>query len=160
MRAVAARGTLLVTGVLLSVAVIVSAGHAQDEGAAQPPSGAVVQALQETPMGPMCWAAIVESIRQIGIRCYPVENPTLAAELDQANAQLGAMFLARGWSSQQLEGFRRQMGEADTPTEVLCANADAAQMYRGFASADATDLRKTTEAMLARPGPPQWGTCL
>lgn len=155
-----ARGVVLVTGVLLSLAAIGSAGRAQDEGAAQPPPGAVMQALQETPMGPVCWAAIVESIRQIGIRCYPGENPALAAELDQANAQLGAMFLARGWTPQQLEGFRRQMGKADTPTEELCANADAAQIYRGFASADAKELRKTTEAMLARPGPPQWGTCL
>lgn len=111
-------------------------------------------------MGPVCWAAIVESIRQVGTRCHPGENPALAVELDQATAQLGAMFVARGWTPQQLEGFRRQMGEADTPTEKLCANTEATEMYRGFASADMADLRATTETMLARPGPPQWGACL
>lgn len=160
MKGLAVRGAVLVTGVLLSVAAIGSSGHAQKEEAVQPPPVAVMQALRETRMGPLCWAAIVESIRQVGTRCYPAENAALAAELDRANAQLGAMFVERGWTPQQLEGFRRQMGEADTPTEKLCANADAAQMYRGFASADPADMRATTEAMLARPGPPQWGTCL
>lgn len=160
MRPVAGRGAVLVTGVLLSVAAIGSAGRAQDEEAVQPPPGAVMQALRKTRMGPVCWAAIVESIRQVGTRCYPGKNAALLAELDQANAQLGAMLLERGWTPEQLEGFRGQMGEADTPTEKLCANADAAQMYRGFASANPADLRATTEAMLARPGPPQWGTCL
>jgi hypothetical protein len=111
-------------------------------------------------MGPVCWAAIVEAIRQIGLRCHPNENPNLMAELERSNNAMGAMFLERGWTPQQLEGFRRQMGETDETTEQLCANRDAEEMYRGFASADPAELRGTTEGMLARPGPPAWGTCL
>ncbi|MBA4046686.1 MAG: hypothetical protein C0471_20085 [Erythrobacter sp.] len=111
-------------------------------------------------MGPVCWAAIVESIRQVGIRCYSGENPALMAELERTNEVMGQRFLERGWSEQQLEGFRRQMGETDEPTELLCANEDATQMYHGFASAKPSDIAITTEEMLARPGPPEWGTCL
>ncbi|MFM7402739.1 MAG: hypothetical protein ACKO1N_01325 [Erythrobacter sp.] len=70
------------------------------------------------------------------------------------------MFVERGWSLQQLEAFRRQMGEADEPTEQLCAKEDAIKLYRGFASSTQEDLKAVTDEMLARPGPPQWGTCL
>lgn len=111
-------------------------------------------------MGPVCWAAIVESIRQIGARCFDGQDPALMAELGSANDALGRMFLERGWSEQQLEGFRRQMGEADEPTERLCANKDAIEMYRGFASARQEDLAQVTAEMLARPGQPEWGSCL
>jgi hypothetical protein len=157
---VAARVTLLIAGAVFSAVVVASSGSAQDEGATPPPPGAVIEAVRQSPMGPVCWAAIVESIRQIGLRCHPNDNPVLMAELERSNDAMGAIFLERGWSPQQLEGFRRQMGEADEPTEQLCANRDAEEMYRGFASAEPAELRRTTEEMLARSGPPAWGTCL
>jgi hypothetical protein len=153
------RAAILIAGLLLCAGAVATTGRTQEE-AAPPPPGAVVEAVRQTPMGPICWAAIVESIRQIGQRCHPGENLGLMAELDRSNDALGAMFLERGWSEQQLEGFRRQMGEADKPTEQLCSNKDAIAMYRGFASTTTEDLTKVTDEMLARPGPPEWGTCL
>lgn len=153
-------GTALIAGLLLSAAAIAANDSAQDKPSEAPPSGAVMEGVRQTPMGPVCWAAIVESIRQIGLRCFPGENPEAAAALDRTSEAMGEMFLERGWSPQQLEAFRRQMGEADTPTTELCASEDAIQMYRAFAAADRAELDRTTQEMVARPGPPQWGTCL
>ncbi len=119
-----------------------------------------MESVRQTAMGPVCWAAIIESIRQIGQRCFPGENKETAAALDRTSEAMGAMFLDRGWTPQQLESFRRQMGEADTPTSDLCASKDALAMYKAFASASREELDRTTEEMISRPGPPQWGTCL
>jgi hypothetical protein len=154
----AGRAAILIAGLLLCAGAVAATGRAQDK--LPPPPGVVVEAVRQTPMGPVCWAAIVESIRQLGLRCQPGENPGLMAELERSNDALGAMFLERGWSKQQLEGFRRQMGEMDEPTETLCANKDAIEMYRGFVSAKPEDLKAVTDEMIARPGPPEWGTCL
>jgi len=52
------------------------------------------------------------------------------------------------------------MGEVDQPAEQLCANKDAIVMYGEFASAKPSELAQVTDEMLARPGPPEWGTCL
>jgi len=159
-RRVAHRAVVLIVGVLLSAAAVASAARPQDEAAPAPPEHGFVEAARPTSMGPVCWAAIIESIRQIGIRCFPGENAQVMAELGRSNDAMGAMFLERGWTPQQLEGFRRQMGEADEPTEQLCANRSAVAMYRGIASATPEDLKKVTDEMLARPGAPEWGTCL
>lgn len=154
------RAVVLTAGALLSAAAIVSDGRAQDEAAPESPPGAAVEAVRQTAMGPVCWAAIVESIRQIGIRCFDRKDTASIAELERSSQALGKMFLERGWTAEQLERFRRQMGEADTPSEKLCANNDAIQFYQAFAGADQSELAKTTDEMLARPGPPEWGTCL
>lgn len=155
-----ARGLILMAGLVLSALAIAAQGKPQAAAPPDPPGGDLVEAMRPSSMGPVCWVAIVESTRQIGIRCFPGENPATMAELDRANNALGAMFLERGWSPRQLEAFRRQMGEADEPTEQLCANEGAIEFYRGLASTRPDDLKVVTEEMLARPGPPQWGTCL
>jgi hypothetical protein len=156
----AGRTMTVVAGVALSVTAIASTVWGQETVSPAPEVEKFVDAVRPSAMGPVCWAAIVESIRQIGTRCFAGENPDLMSELDRSNEALGAMFLERGWTPEQLEGFRRQMGEADEPAELLCSNEEAIQMYNGFASADRADLAKVTEEMLARPGPPEWGSCL
>lgn len=151
---------VLIAGILLSAGAVAPTGRAQEDAAPEPPPGSIVAGINDMPMGPVCWAAIVESVRQIGLRCFPGEDSQAQATLAVTSDAMGAMFLERGWTPAQLAAFRRQMGEADTPTEELCESRDAVEMYRAFAREDPAQVQATTQAMLERPGPPRWGTCL
>ncbi len=111
-------------------------------------------------MGPICWAAIVEAVSQVGKRCFDGEHPEVIAELDRSRALLGERFKESGWSQEYLDGFRQQMGETEKSTEALCSNADATQFYLAFANSGPAHISLQTEEMLGRNGLPEWGACL
>lgn len=111
-------------------------------------------------MGPVCWAAILESISEIGKRCIQEESPAFRVAIDEDIARLDAKFLANGWTPDGLERFKVQMGERDRSVAELCGNKSAMAFYQGLAKALPADIHKTTDDMLARPGRPEWGTCL
>lgn len=117
-------------------------------------------AVRQTSMGPVCWAAIVEAALESGRRC--LDDPDLAAiaELENSSRLLGERFIALGWSAESLDRFRRQMGEKDVPTEELCSNSDGSEFVSAIVEAGPDNLAKQTQEMMARPGPPVWGTCL
>lgn len=94
-----------------------------------------------------------------GAHCLPDEDTAFKAALEDSIRRFDARFLAAGWSAEQLAAFKRQMREEDRPIAQLCGNRDAMAMYRQLEkSADL--IGKNTDEMIARPGPPEWGTCL
>jgi hypothetical protein len=115
---------------------------------------------RSTTMGPVCWAAILESISEIGKRCIQEESPAFRAALDEDIARLDAKFLANGWTPDGLERFKVQMGERDRPVGELCSNKDALAFYQGLTKSLPAAIHETTNEMLARPGRPEWGACL
>jgi len=110
-------------------------------------------------MGPVCWAAILESMSSYGAHCLPDEHTAFKAALEDSIRRFDARFLAAGWSAERLAAFKRQMREEDRPVAQFCASRDALQMYRHLEKS-AAEIGKATEAMVARPGAPEWGTCL
>ncbi|MEM6477078.1 MAG: hypothetical protein AAF687_13020 [Pseudomonadota bacterium] len=146
--------------VLVGLTLISTTGGAQDTTSKSGQSGEVETALEQTSMGPVCWAAIVEATVQIAERCSMDVRQDTIQELNKAGEALGRKFIESGWTLEYLEGFRRQMGEADVATEDLCAKADAVQFAEAVAGSSPEYVKATTEQMLARPGPPEWGTCL
>lgn len=111
-------------------------------------------------MGVICWAAILEAISEVGKRCLSSEDPEIRGSIDSAISRMDAHLKGvGGWNDQQLDSFKRQMGERDKQTEEICANGDALDFYRA-ATASTRDIEQTTSAMLTLPGKPEWGTCL
>ena len=83
------------------------------------------------------------------------------AALDRSLARLELHMRERGgWSEEQLERFRTQMGESDRSADLVCGNEDARLMYRGMSEAGGEEIDRATEELLSRPGPPEWGSCL
>jgi hypothetical protein len=113
----------------------------------------------QSDMGPVCWAAILESMASFGERCLPEEHTAFKAALADSIRRFDARFLAAGWSATRLAAFKRQMREEDQSAAAFCANRDALQMYRHLEKS-AAEIGKATEALVARPGAPEWGTCL
>ena len=146
--------------VLVASGILASLGAAAAQPSAQPSREEMEAAVRTTPMGPVCWAAIVEALSQVGTRCVEDEDPAFRAALDQANLDLGEMLKVKGgWSDEHLAGFRKQMGNHDAPANQLCAG-DGLEFYEAMATGGPEMIALQTEAMLERSGPPEWGTCL
>jgi hypothetical protein len=112
-------------------------------------------------MGFVCWAAILESISEVGRRCVADEKPAFRAAINKSISEIDSHLRQAGrWSDEQLVSFKSQMGEHTASTEKLCGNNDALQMYRALESAGTAELEKTNASMLAKPGKPEWGACL
>ena len=144
--------------VLATGAGLAIAQDEQSEGVSEPDT--VTEGIREMPMGQICWAAIIEAVSEIGKRCMEEEGPDIRTELDRSNAAMGKMMLDAGWSESDLAGFRKQMGNHDAPTDALCGNDDGLEFYLAVARSGAEEIAKTTDTMLERSGPPEWGTCL
>lgn len=119
-----------------------------------------------TSMGVICWAAIVEAGYQVASRCdlgeRSASEETLAAYSNARDALAGRL-LAQGWNKETLSRFRAQQGSADAPTQELCAfdrENDTGRMFLAMAQEKPQNIKMLTDAVLEKPGPPRWGTCL
>ena len=120
-----------------------------------------VESLAPSSMGAICWAAILESISEVGRRCIIKEDPAIREALNESIASLDANFKAGGgWSEERLQAFKWQMSERNKSTEEICGSKDAIRMYRDIEKHGARELEQVTAAAISMPGPPIWGTCL
>jgi hypothetical protein len=111
--------------------------------------------------GLICVAAILEAMSEMGRRCVAGEDSRFRSELEETTARIDDHLRQRGgWTDAQLAAFKAQMGEHDASTEEWCGNEDARRMYDGFASLEPGELRRGADVALARPDPPEWGSCL
>ena len=113
--------------------------------------------------GVLCAWAIYAAIATVGQKCHPGEDPEFQSALGRTIARFDAYVLANSTPSATpawIDAFKRQQGSQDTPTAALCANKDAENMYQALLKAGANEIRKSTDELLARPGNPEWGTCL
>ena len=97
-----ARVAAILVGAALAVGTVTAA--AQDSGspgAEQRTSGS---------MGPVCWAAIVEALHDIGSKCFADVDPEVVAALAKSREEMGEHFLEQGWTDEGLTRFRQQMG--------------------------------------------------
>ena len=141
-------------------AAVVGEEVAAQSAASNPRESEDATNVSVMPMGSVCWAAILEAVSSYGKRCVTHENRAFRVGLNEAIHRLDGKFLGSGWSEERLGAFKRQMGEEKTPTPKLCSNADALGIYRETEKHGSAWLLKTTDDLIARPGPPQWGTCL
>lgn len=141
-------------------AAVVAAEVAAQSAASSSRESEDANTVSAMPMGSVCWAAILEAVSSYGDRCIAHEDRAFRAGLNEAIHRLDAKFLGSGWGEERLTAFKRQMGEEKTPTAELCSSADAFGMYREAEKKGSAWLLKTTDDLIARPGLPQWGTCL
>jgi hypothetical protein len=113
--------------------------------------------------GVLCAWAIYTAIAEIGRKCHAGEHPEFQAELDDIIARTDAYVLANSTppvTQAFVDKFKREQGQKDVPGADLCANGDGEDLYQVLLKAGAAEIRKSTDELLARPGNPQWGTCL
>jgi hypothetical protein len=150
-RILAGLGATASAGVLALLSVTWSASaQVQDH---QPPPGE----------GVLCSWALVTLTAEVGRMCHAGESPEVQAELDAAVARFDAFVLANSTPSATPESvaeFKRVQGKTGASAEMLCASSDAERMYQTIVSQDLVRLRESVDQLLARPGPPSWGTCL
>jgi hypothetical protein len=146
--------------VFFALGLAASTGIVVAQPTSEPTKGDMETAVRDTQMGPVCWAAILEAVSQVGLRCVEDEDPLIREALDHSNEAMGQLLKGRGGLSEEyLEGFRAQMGEHDTPAEELCAG-DGREFYDAMAVGGPDMITLQTQAMLERKGVPEWGTCL
>ena len=110
--------------------------------------------------GEICALAMLEAASEVGRRCRPDGAGSRLAELEKAIERLEAHMVARsGATRTQLDAFRAQMSERNRSDAELC-QADPLSLYETFASAAPDRLREAVDELIARPGPPEWGSCL
>lgn len=117
--------------------------------------------LQLSPAtGVLCMWALVTAVAEVGRRCRAGEDPAFQAELDLSVERVDE-FVRRNSDStpEQVAAFKREQGLVGAPAAQLCTG-DPLQLYEAFASAGPDALRSSVDDLLARPGPPTWGTCL
>ena len=130
---------------LIAFGIFGSLAVAAAQQSEQPSPEEMEAAVRNTPMGPVCWAAIVEAISHVGIRCVEDEEPEFRAALDQAKLDFGQLFKERGgWSDEYLAGFRKQMGNHDAPAEQLCVG-DVREFYDAMAQGGGCDDRTSNQ---------------
>lgn len=115
--------------------------------------------INETAMGSICWAAILESISQVSKRCIDREDVGFREELDKSIARLDERFLATGWNAERLRAFKIQMGQTQDSIAALCSG-NGLQIYQTLKRSGSDALKKATDEVLSQPGPPRWRTCL
>ena len=111
--------------------------------------------------GAICAWAIYTAIATVGAKCFPGENPDYQAELQQITGKLDAYVArnAKDMTPAKAAEFKRRQGHTETPAEQLC-RGDAVMLYRAFERADRPKVRADLDKLLAKDGPPTWGTCL
>ncbi len=152
-------------GIAASAGLIAAAVTAQ-ESQSDLPHEAIEDGIRSTPMGPLCWAAIVETAYQTSSRCDLGEDAANQATIDafsNARDALGGNFLANGWTAEGLAAFRAQQGQADASAEQLCGfdrETDTGRFILALAKTPPESIREVTDEMLEHEGEPVWGTCL
>jgi len=130
---------------------------------AQPPAFAQAEAVRSEPgEGVICAWAIYSAMAEVGARCHPDEDADVQAELTLAVARLDAYVIANTTPPATIERiaeFKREQGMAGAPKEQLCRGAPE-EMYKSVAARSPAEIRKTVDDLVARAGPPTWGTCL
>ena len=111
-------------------------------------------------MGVLCAAALFTATAEIGRRCGVSPDPTLQAELEASEARLDGYILANSnWGRAELDRFKREQAGLDQPAAELCTH-DAVGIHGAFARTGPKELKRWSERLVARPGPPRWGDCL
>lgn len=126
------------------------------------PAGPAEPADREPPpgMGVLCAAALFTATAEIGRRCDVSADPGLQAELEASEARLDAYILANSsWDRARLDRFKREQASLGQPAAKLC-NADALGIHGAFARTGPGELKRWSERLVARLGPPRWGDCL
>jgi hypothetical protein len=101
-------------------------------------------------------------MEQVGARCYPGQHPDVDAALHDGVTRIESYVRQNSnppVTDADIASFERQQGASETPAAQLC-QGDAVEMYRGIAAQGADALRRSVDELVARPGPPTWGTCL
>lgn len=105
--------------------------------------------------------AIYTVMASVGSKCFPGESPEFQAEIRRSVDRLDAYVSrnAKDFTPQAMAEFKRRQGHTETPADQLC-RSDAVPMYRAMEKGDRTTMSAGLDKLLARDGPPSWGTCL
>jgi hypothetical protein len=110
--------------------------------------------------GVVCAWAIYAVVAEIGARCFPGDAPEFQAELNRSVGRIDAYVLKNSkMTPEDVARFKRDQGHVGYPKELIC-QGDGLQLYQALKSGGAARLRSATDAAVARPGEPTWGTCL
>jgi len=110
--------------------------------------------------GVICSWALYAIVDHVGRECFRGRDPEFQAEVARHVARFDAYVVANSDATvEDAREFRRQQGEHAAAPGRLCSG-DPVMMYELFRQQGATERTKNVDDMLARPGPPTWGTCL
>ncbi|WP_166038070.1 hypothetical protein [Sphingosinicella sp. YJ22] len=110
--------------------------------------------------GVICIMAIFNAVAEVGRRCFPGQDPEFQAELGRAVDQIDQYVLRNSAATPaDLERFKQEQANVGEPSAAVC-RSEVIGMYRNLARRGTASLRSETEALVARPGPPEWGDCL
>lgn len=126
-------------------------------------SVALAQPRQTPPgEGVVCMWAITTALSEVGRRCYPGQYVEAQRALTDAVARIDAYVLQNADptpTQDQIDGFKRQQGSMDSTDAELCSG-EANRFYVSFVEQGADAITQSVDGLLARPGPPTWGSCL
>jgi hypothetical protein len=153
-------------GFLLAGAIAVLPGApawAGDEAPAPSEAPASPEAPATPPgEGVLCVWALLTVAAEVGRRCHPGEEVEFQEELAASLASIEAFVVANSDpppTPEEIARFKHDQGRVGAPLALVCTD-NAEQLYRGILGVGAAELHTHVELMLARPGPPTWGTCL
>lgn len=110
--------------------------------------------------GVICAMGIYNAMAEVGRRCFAGQDQEYQNELIRAVNRIDRYVLSNSnWTDADLAKFKREQARVGEPTDLVCV-AEMTDMYLHSSKQGAPRLRKTTDVLLARPGPPTWGDCL
>ena len=110
--------------------------------------------------GVICMMAIFNAVAEVGRQCFSGQDPEFQAELRRTVDQIDQYVLRNSPATPaDLERFKREQANIGEPQAAVC-QPEMIGMYRDMANLGAARLRSEADALLARPGPPEWGDCL
>lgn len=112
--------------------------------------------------GAYCGWAIYTAMLEVGTRCHAGDDVEVQRELARSVSRIEAYVIANSNPSptaEEIENFKREQGAVGRSLDNLC-HGDAEEMYRSVVALGSSNIRESVDALVARPGPPTWGTCL
>ena len=119
-------------------------------------------AARERPAGEgvICAMGIYNAVAEVGRRCFPGRDAEFQAELGRTVSRIDDYVLANsGWTSEDLARFKREQSHVGEPEPIVCSE-EMKGFYGHMAATSVETVRTEIDRLLARPGPPTWGTCL
>ena len=118
------------------------------------------QAQAEPGDGVLCLGTMIYFMHDVASRCDAASDAATRQRLADYARRFDAYIIRNGDGAvQTLERFKEGQGIGVRSTDWLCSG-DTWTLYENFRRADAAELDRAVDDLLARDGPPRGGDCV